>query len=206
MPKSNAKTKKTALRPAKKESAKPKKALAKATGIKSKKEKAKTPKSPGAKALKAPTTPALRGRSSFKREATKKLLNAKAKILQEVSQKIRHESDNLKFEIGDIYDLASNERERELTLMLGDRDREKLSEIDEALERLKDNSYGICEECGEPVAEDRLRALPFTRVCVECQSKNERELRIKGRLYEEDTGLGIMERAEDERAEEEEEF
>ncbi len=206
MPKSNAKTKKTALRPAKKESAKPKKALAKATGIKSKKEKAKTPKSPIAKALKAPTTPALRGRSSFKREATKKLLNAKAKILQEVSQKIRHESDNLKFEIGDIYDLASNERERELTLMLGDRDREKLSEIDEALERLKDNSYGICEECGEPVAEDRLRALPFTRVCVECQSKNERELRIKGRLYEEDTGLGIMERAEDERAEEEEEF
>ncbi len=198
MPKSNAKTKKTALRPAKKESAKPKKALAKATGIKSKKEKAKTPKSPGAKALKAPTTPALRGRSSFKREATKKLLNAKAKILQEVSQKIRHESDNLKFEIGDIYDLASNERERELTLMLGDRDREKLSEIDEALERLKDNSYGICEECGEPVAEDRLRALPFTRVCVECQSKNERELRIKGRLYEEDTGLGIMERAEEE--------
>ena len=56
----------------------------------------------------------------------------------------------------------------------------KLSEIEDALERIKDTSYGGCEECGEPIAEDRLRALPFTRVCVECQSKNERELKIKG--------------------------
>ncbi|MBI5563020.1 MAG: TraR/DksA family transcriptional regulator [Deltaproteobacteria bacterium] len=133
----------------------------------------------------------------FKKEVTQKLLEAKTKILQEVSQKVRSESDVLKFEIGDIYDIASSERERELTLMFGDRDREKLAEIEDALERIRENLYGECEECGEPIAENRLRALPFTRVCVECQSKQEREQKIKGRL-EEETGLGILERSETE--------
>lgn len=136
-----------------------------------------------------------KGKISFKKEVTQKLLESKTKILHEVSSKVKSESNVLKFEIGDIYDIASSERERELTLTLGDRDREKLSEIEDALERIKDDSYGLCEECAEPIAENRLRALPFTRVCFECQSRNEREAKIKGR-FEEDTGLGIMERSE----------
>ncbi|MBI5887973.1 MAG: TraR/DksA family transcriptional regulator [Deltaproteobacteria bacterium] len=133
----------------------------------------------------------------MKREAIKKLLDAKSKILQEVTQKVRSESNTLKFEIGDIYDVASSERERELSLTLGDRDREKLAEIEDAFERIRLGTYGECEECGEPVAEERLRALPFTRVCVECQSRNEKEQRIKGRV-EEESGLGILEKPEDE--------
>ena len=136
------------------------------------------------------------GKMSFKNEISQKLLTEKKKILQEVSLKIKSESNVLKFEIGDIYDIASKERDRELTLMLGDRDREKLSQIEDALERMKDNIYGECEECGEPIAENRLRALPSTRVCVECQSKHEREVKIKGGRFEEDSGLGIMERGE----------
>ncbi len=135
-------------------------------------------------------------KSSFKKEILQKLLEAKGKILQEVAYKIKSESNVLKFEIGDIYDIASNERERELTLMLGDRDRGKLSEIEDALERIRDNVYGTCEECGEPIAEKRLRALPAARVCVECQSRNERELKISGGRFEEDTGLGIIDRGE----------
>ena len=135
---------------------------------------------------------------SFKKEIRQRLLAAKEKILQEVTLKIKSESNVLKFEIGDIYDIASKERDRELTLMLGDRDREKLSQIEDALERMKDNIYGECEECSEPIAENRLRALPSTRVCVECQSKHEREVKIKGGRFEEDSGLGIMERGEGE--------
>lgn len=131
----------------------------------------------------------------FKKEVTQKLLESKNRILHEVSHKVKSESDSHKFEIGDIYDIASSERERELTLMLGDRDREKLAEIEDALDRINHNSYGACEECGEPIAEDRLRALPFTRVCVECQSRNEKEQKIKGR-FEEESGLGIMEKGE----------
>ena len=188
MPKTNNKTKKTKTSPAKREiTPKPEKVSAK----KPSSEKVMSKTAPKAKTAEKP-----KSKVPFKKEMTQKLLEAKEKILQEVSQKVKSESNVLKHEIGDIYDIASIERERELTLMLGDRDRDKLSEIEDALERIKDTSYGGCEECGEPIAEDRLRALPFTRVCVECQSKNERELKIKGGRYEEDTGLGIMERSE----------
>lgn len=136
-----------------------------------------------------------RPRESFKKEVTKKLLKAKQDLLSEVTEKVKNESNSLKFEIGDIYDIASNERERELTLMLGDRDREKLAEIEEAFERIKNGSYGICDECGEPIAEARLFAMPFTKVCIDCKSKDEKEKGSRKR-YEEEAGLPILEKTE----------
>lgn len=135
-------------------------------------------------------------KKSFKKEMLERLLEEKKKLLSEVSQKVRTESDASKFEIGDIYDIASSERERELTLMLGDREREKLHEIDMALERLQDKDYGICEECGEPIGEARLRALPFTRVCVDCKTRAEKESLYKGRL--EEVPVGVIEKPDTE--------
>ncbi|MBI5236748.1 MAG: TraR/DksA C4-type zinc finger protein [Deltaproteobacteria bacterium] len=174
---------------------KPKKALKKPVASRQATKKAAPVAVKQAKATAKPSAPS--PKIPFKKEVTQKLKEAKARILQEVSEKVRSESNTQKFEIGDIYDIASNERERELNLMFGDRDRGKLAEIEDALERIKDNTYGGCEECGEPIAENRLRALPFTRVCVECQSKLEREQKIKGRV-EEESGLGIMEGADTE--------
>lgn len=202
MPKTASKTKKPASATKKKEQAADtkkrvvKKAAAPAKAVKKTAKPVVVKKAPAPKTAVKP-----KGKVSFKAEITQKLQEARGKILQEVSQKVRSESNVLKHEIGDIYDIASNERERELTLMLGDRDREKLSDIEDALERLRDNSYGTCEECGEPIAEPRLKALPSTKVCVECMSKMEKELKIKGRGYEEDTGLGILERTESEEEE-----
>lgn len=167
------------------------------TGPKKGKEKKAATK---AAAPKKAAMPKPKSKVPFKKEITQKLLQAKTRIIQEVSQKVKSESNTLKFEIGDIYDIASSERDRELSLILGDRDREKLSEIDDALGRINDSTYGVCEECGEQIAEDRLRALPFTRVCVECQSRNEKEQRIKGRV-EEEPGLGILEKSEGEEEE-----
>src|SRR3989338_6142544 len=122
------KTKKTKV---KKAAVKTKKA-----GIKSLKKKSdakklvkKTIAIPTPKPVKPPT------REPFKKEMTKRLQKVKGTLLAEVAEKIKSESNTLKFEIGDIYDIASNERERELTLMLGDREREKLAEIEEAFER-----------------------------------------------------------------------
>lgn len=207
MPANKTKTKKTATKakkaaPAKKTVKAAPKKTAKKPAVKKPAAKKTAPKAAPRTAVKKATHAAKvekpsKGKSSFKKEAVKKLIAAKAKILQEVTQKVRSESDTLKFEIGDIYDVASNERDRELSLTLGDRDREKLAEIEDALERIRLSTYGECEECGEPIANDRLRALPFTRVCVECQSRIEKEQRIKGRI-EEETGLGILEKSEDE--------
>ena len=143
---------------------------------------------------------AVKSSPSFKKGITKKLLKVKEDLLSEVAEKIKNESNSLKFEIGDIYDIASNERERELTLMLGDRDREKLAEIEEALERIKNGAYGICDECGESIAEARLMALPFTKVCIDCKSKHEREKGARKR-YEEEPGLAILEKTETEEEE-----
>jgi DnaK suppressor protein len=158
------------------------------------------PKRAAAKAKPRAFKPASK-RASFKRQMSRILVKAKAKMLQEVSHKIRSETSEQKSEIGDIYDLASSERERELTLTLGDRDRGKLAEIEDALERISEGSYGECEECGDPIAENRLRALPFTRVCIDCQSKHEREQRIMGGPHEE-LPVGMIDRS----ANEEEEY
>ncbi len=75
---------------------------------------------------------------------------------------------------GDIYDQASSERDRELGLLLGDREREKIHNIDEALLRIVDGDYGICEECDEDIPLGRLKAMPFTRHCVKCKSDLEK--------------------------------
>ncbi|MBI5681579.1 MAG: TraR/DksA family transcriptional regulator [Deltaproteobacteria bacterium] len=136
-----------------------------------------------------------KGKEPFEKQITKILFKAKEELLMDVSQKVKEETNTSKFEIGDIYDIASTERDRELSLILGDRDREKLANIEDAFERLKDGTYGICEECGEPIGEERLKVLPFTKVCVECKSKNEREHGCR-RKYEEETGFGIIEKTE----------
>ncbi len=75
---------------------------------------------------------------------------------------------------GDIYDQASSERDRELGLLLGDREREKIHSIDEALLRIDEGEYGICEECDEDIPLGRLKAMPFTRHCVKCKSDLEK--------------------------------
>ena len=86
---------------------------------------------------------------------------------------------------GDIYDQASSERDRELGLLLGDREREKLHSIDEALFRIDEGEYGICEECDDDIPIGRLKAMPFTRHCVKCKSDLEK-LMAQTKRFEED--------------------
>ncbi len=86
---------------------------------------------------------------------------------------------------GDIYDQASSERDRELGLLLGDREREKLHAIDEALLRINEGEYGICEECEEEIPLGRLKAMPFARHCVKCKADLEK-LQAQTKRFEED--------------------
>ncbi|MCA9772841.1 MAG: TraR/DksA family transcriptional regulator [Myxococcales bacterium] len=74
---------------------------------------------------------------------------------------------------GDIYDQASDERDRELSLLMSERERAKLASIDDALSRIKDGSYGECESCGEMIPIGRLKVMPFAIFCVDCQSQAE---------------------------------
>lgn len=99
---------------------------------------------------------------------------------------------------GDIYDQASSERDRELGLLLGDREREKIHSIDEALLRIDEGDYGICEECDEDIPLGRLKAMPFTRHCVKCKADLEKLQAQTKRVEEERAYREIPLGAEDE--------
>ena len=114
-------------------------------------------------------------RKDFLKQAAETLGETKKQLLREMQGRVKGETEGVKDEGRDTYDLASDERDREINFILNDREREKLHAIDEALERIKDKSYGICESCEGEIQLGRLKVLPFTRLCVKCQEENEKE-------------------------------
>jgi DnaK suppressor protein len=72
---------------------------------------------------------------------------------------------------GDMADQASGNNEVHIQLKLKQTDAKILQAIEEALLRLDKGSYGVCRDCGEPIAEARLNAIPWTRVCITCKEK-----------------------------------
>ena len=115
------------------------------------------------------------------------LLQMKEDTLREITKSLKNGADTALIgePSGDIYDQASSERDRELGLLLGDREREKVHAIDEALLRIKENEYGICEECEEEIPLGRLKAMPFARHCVKCKSDLEK-LQAQTKRFEEE--------------------
>jgi DnaK suppressor protein len=73
----------------------------------------------------------------------------------------------------DVGDQAMMDLERELGISLLEMQNRKRQLIDEALTRVAEGSYGVCAECGAEISERRLEAVPFAKLCVECQSKQE---------------------------------
>jgi RNA polymerase-binding transcription factor len=126
-------------------------------------------------------------RKAFLKSQRERLVGMREQVLADIANDAAVTREGQKDEGMDAYDLASEERDRDINMILSDRDRQKLLSIDEALERLKQNTYGICEECELDIAEERLKALPFTRLCVTCQADQEKEAK-QVRRTEEDRG------------------
>ncbi len=72
---------------------------------------------------------------------------------------------------GDMADQASGNNEVHIHLRLKQTDAKILQAIDEALMRIEKGTFGICRDCGEPIAEARLNAIPWTRKCITCKEK-----------------------------------
>jgi DnaK suppressor protein len=72
---------------------------------------------------------------------------------------------------GDMADQASGNNEVHIALKLKQTDAKILQAIEEALWRIEKGSYGVCRDCGESIAEARLKAIPWTRVCIKCKEK-----------------------------------
>ena len=72
---------------------------------------------------------------------------------------------------GDLADQASGNNEVHIQLKLKQTDAKILQAIEEALNRIEQGTYGVCRDCGEPIAPARLNAIPWTRVCITCKAK-----------------------------------
>jgi len=124
-------------------------------------------------------------RKATLKNARERLLEMKRQILREISEDLRHGREGAKDDGMDTYDLASEERDREINFILSDREREKLQSVEEALERIDEGSYGICDSCESEIAAGRLEAMPFTRLCVSCQAEREKEAKQSRRFDDE---------------------
>ncbi len=97
------------------------------------------------------------------------------RIRDRLSGQIHSQSnDSLKY----VDDASSEDRtddfDREFALNLVSSEHDALFEVNSALRRIEDENYGLCDGCSQPIEKTRLRALPFTRMCIKCQSEHER--------------------------------
>jgi DnaK suppressor protein len=75
----------------------------------------------------------------------------------------------------DVSDQASAEAEQNFTLRIREREQRLIKKIDEALDRIVQNTYGICERCEEEIPYQRLKARPVTTLCINCKTLEEQE-------------------------------
>jgi RNA polymerase-binding protein DksA len=88
--------------------------------------------------------------------------------LQELTSNSQHQAD---------FGTETFEREKDLSIL--DQVEGELADIERALERLDEGTYGTCEACGKPIGDERLEAMPATRFCLQDQAEAEREHRLQ---------------------------
>jgi DnaK suppressor protein len=119
------------------------------------------------------------------------LMDMRENLLAGISESPVPEALASQSDIGDIIDQAGDERDRELSLLLSGRDKEKLLAINEALEKVSEGTYGVCEECGERIGSGRLKVMPLAKLCVSCQAKFEKEVSLQRKADEDLTYRGL---------------
>jgi DnaK suppressor protein len=97
----------------------------------------------------------------------------RAAILQEVEDVLTNRTGMESFP--DVSDQASAETDQNFSFRIRERERKLLKKIDEALNRLATNTYGICERCEGNIPYKRLKARPVTTLCIECKTSQEEE-------------------------------
>lgn len=105
------------------------------------------------------------------------------KMLEEAQQKgdsTLEDMTDSNESFADPADRASAESDRSFTLRLRDRERRLIRKIQDAIQRIEDGTFGICEECGEEIGIDRLKARPVTTLCINCKSRQEEKQSLRG--------------------------
>jgi RNA polymerase-binding protein DksA len=77
----------------------------------------------------------------------------------------------------DLADIASDDIDRKMIEAIGSQELKRLKMIDSALTRIQQGKYGLCIKCGKHIPQDRLEAIPYALMCIECKSAEERRNR-----------------------------
>ncbi|MDN5311737.1 MAG: hypothetical protein PWQ68_710, partial [Thermoanaerobacteraceae bacterium] len=109
-----------------------------------------------------------------------KLEGLKKQLEDEMQVLIQRGSEPLKESVGELSsydnhtsDLGAEIFEREKDLGLKDNTKILLMKVNHALDKIRDGTYGICERCGKPIDKERLEAVPYTTLCIECKKEEE---------------------------------
>lgn len=108
-------------------------------------------------------------------EGFRKLLTAKRESLARDLRAATAEMIDDEVAYTDSVDQAAADTDRSFNVHMKNRDRNILWQIDEALKRLEQGAFGECERCSESISEARLKAFPFTTLCIDCKAELESE-------------------------------
>ena len=104
------------------------------------------------------------------------LVDKKNNLLSELAKTKNAEEETTEESTQDIADKAVSSYTREFLYSLNDTERSTIQQIDQALARIEDSTYGFCLNCGNARNEKRLTAIPWSRHCVDCQELEEKGL------------------------------
>ncbi len=96
-------------------------------------------------------------------------------IAQDASKSPREASGDLSAYATHLADMAADTYERELSMNLVSGEQEILYQIDDALKRLDDGSFSVCQQCSQPITMSRLKAVPYASLCINCQRAKEQK-------------------------------
>ncbi len=105
-----------------------------------------------------------------------RLLQQKLEIVNMYKQDVKAGQESADDGTDDIVDRANNSYNRELMFSLSDGERQLVLQIDAALKRMDEATYGRCANCGQTIAAPRLEAVPWARFCIDCQELAEKGL------------------------------
>ena len=108
----------------------------------------------------------------------KKLIDWKNEIIESNNKNLYFKEVDTEISSADVVDQASSQTEKSVEMRTLNRQRKLLSKINRAIEKIKENTYGYCEETGEPIGIKRLIARPIATLCIEAQEKHEKNEKI----------------------------
>jgi DnaK suppressor protein len=130
-----------------------------------------------AKKAKAKKTVRISLKEKKMREIKKKLIAQKKELLAEAMEALNKLPGQIVFP--DLGDQASAEIDRSFMLRLRGRERKLLKKIEDAIDRIEQGLFGICDRCGEAIDIKRIEARPVTTMCIECKTQQEEEEKLR---------------------------